>query len=424
MSRRTRDIACATMGVAVIVCMSGATAVPDPDDCLFANTPGERIALMCDTEDPLAMARDSDVQRALAAIGLSTDRVALYGCPGADFFTRIATEDEPATYAITYPIDRMATREKLVAPLLHELAHVYQLSEGNRSVAELRDALGSSRIELGADFLAGWIAKRLDSSISLADFEHNLELVGEYFTKGADHNQPEERTFAFRYGYFHEDVSIRRTNAEFQRDLYAQVSVGRPPSIPPLPTSSAVPTLQLDKLTACGDLRAMAQDLRTSRRACRPPGTEFEQALVERLGEAFRLQACFVEPPPPLLDGYRCYVVDMPGARELTCVRPLATSSIAAYRSRFATDYKQAIAGYLVGATACRLGQGEATHTSSTQMPYSLQLVGKHELGFRVPIGDTGPRSGTAAVHAFASEDPSIEGEDRAFEYVSLWIKP
>lgn len=137
---------------------------------------------------------------------------------------------------INYPSD--TTFSVIVGALTHELAHVYQLRRAGGTAA-LRQELGGSqelteaqkrvvreRIELGADFLAGYVIRNYVIGASRADFQTSVALVGDYDdTTGGNHGTPEERTAAFRTGYYYSGAAndVDAANRYFQRDGFGSI---------------------------------------------------------------------------------------------------------------------------------------------------------------------------------------------------------
>ena len=144
------------------------------------------------------------------------------GCQKAPFSTR--EEEDEASYRITYPVLSARALEDYLAPMTHELAHVYQLQLAG-SYAKLTRSYSIRRIELGADYLTGVIYRNYLHNNTVVQFEHNLQLIGKYRESDSEaHGRPEQRVAAFRFGFhlpfddFKRDLQL--ANREFQLSRY------------------------------------------------------------------------------------------------------------------------------------------------------------------------------------------------------------
>ena len=150
--------------------------------------------------DPLNVRIERQLAEAARGLKLDPARLRFQACPGRRFATAMAG----TIITISYPAGTR-TFPQVLGALTHELAHAYQLSRAG-SMEALRSQLGGSieRIELGADFLAGFLIRHHISGASRADFQASIELVGAYDDlSGASHGTPEERSAAFRTGYYY-----------------------------------------------------------------------------------------------------------------------------------------------------------------------------------------------------------------------------
>lgn len=193
-------------------------------DCLFADAPAVPPA-GC-RSDPDGVASQPLIVRTVEGLGLRRDQVQFQGCTGGRFSTSVLSRS-PLAFRINYPDEASFSFVRFVGPLAHEFGHVAQL-EGVGSIRELRHSLrdDSARVELGADFLAGFIYQRVMHNPDQLGFERSLDLLGNY-ERGrlATHSRPEARTSAFRMGfnYSHANASAAEAHRDFQDNLYAEI---------------------------------------------------------------------------------------------------------------------------------------------------------------------------------------------------------
>lgn len=215
-----------SIGAMALAALAGAQPAsgPPPADCLFssasAELPGDCVP------DPYGVAGDPAVRRAIAQLGLQPAQVELYGCARGRFSTWLVDE-QTRTFRINYPLGSIYSFRRYAGPLAHELGHVAQIEETG-SIARLRAQLRqeSGRVELGADFLAGFMFRRFMNLLDQQAFEQSLDLIGNYATGDrATHSQPEARTAAFRMGFFYAvpDVAARAAHRDFQRNRYGGI---------------------------------------------------------------------------------------------------------------------------------------------------------------------------------------------------------
>jgi hypothetical protein len=127
-------------------------------DCLYSKS-GARFKPKEHPEchsDVLNISAVNEIKKTEIFLDLNAEHVRFIGCSAALFMTDPG-EDDPTVY---YPAtDEKRVNPQLVAPLIHELGHVYQLKRWG-SAAKVREASRDSkeRIELGADFIAGIVA--------------------------------------------------------------------------------------------------------------------------------------------------------------------------------------------------------------------------------------------------------------------------
>lgn len=221
-------VAKSIFAVALVMWTDRGTAADDVDDfeagCLYATMAGEKAIpiLSCADADPLDLASNPDVQKAMRAFGIQVGRVRFKGCEKQRFATYPDASGASHAYVVTYPSEQKTT---FLAPILHELAHVMQL-EAAGGPAQLRSEYKlSKRIELGADYLTGVMFAKYFPDAELKLFSQNLALMGLYYEPNdRAHGTPVERDSAFRMGAFLKpdeiDPDLRKAGAMFQRKMY------------------------------------------------------------------------------------------------------------------------------------------------------------------------------------------------------------
>lgn len=176
-------------------------------------------------KDTLNFAEDKVILDDERLLRISPKQVRFIGCGEAPFVTFPALGLSNSQFTIYYPTGAQLKHDDYLAPLLHELGHVFQMKEAG-GYAKLKDSVSDSieRIELGADFIAGFGADRL--GLEPSSFLLNLSLVGSYNNRDLDnHGRPEDRAAAFRQGYFYKDkqTTIVTSYADFQDNRFAQI---------------------------------------------------------------------------------------------------------------------------------------------------------------------------------------------------------
>lgn len=221
---RRKDLATCRLICASILAV---TSVQASDDCLHADASPRASTTPCRTPDPFGVQKDADVMASVRFLGLDDVRIKLVGCVGSSFSTSITRSLLPREYTITYGADDRIPRIEIDAAVIHEISHAYQLHTKGLSVAELIRAASVERIELGADFVAGMSFARAAKGLARKDYEHSLFLIGGYTRDASDHGWPEDRTNAFRMGYFYrKESSVDDAYSDFQRDLFGEIKAG------------------------------------------------------------------------------------------------------------------------------------------------------------------------------------------------------
>jgi hypothetical protein len=197
--------------------------------CLYVFTVGEEkveVPPECPDGDPLNLSRNADVGRVLQALGVRPHLIRFRGCEGG-LFSAEDTELNPAADAARYAVSYRMGTTKYLAPITHELAHVWQM-ESVGGYRTLRDALPSRRIELAADYLTGIVFSQALRHLDLSEFQQNLSLRGLYYEADLDaHGTPVQRNNAFRLGFRLNFDSMnrdyRKASDDFQANVYGQL---------------------------------------------------------------------------------------------------------------------------------------------------------------------------------------------------------
>jgi hypothetical protein len=167
----------------------------------------EDVASGC-ADDPLKIGGTDYVRAAIRGLGIGDMDVRFIGCAGIGFKISGGHKDlltKRRQFALYYPtqkIGKTLNSKEYIAPVVHELSHVYQIERAGGQ-AKLRDNFCKERIELGADFITGFLfysTLRIDAA---ANFQESLHLLGDYADGAHDsHARPTDRTGAFRSGYY------------------------------------------------------------------------------------------------------------------------------------------------------------------------------------------------------------------------------
>jgi hypothetical protein len=205
------------------VCFAADSSFPD---CLNSSDRGARtgasMAIRCPV-DPRHLLKDTTIGETLAMIDVDERADLFLGCVDEKFRTMRTGSGATLTVHVYYP-DRDLSKEQYIGPLIHELGHVFQFQQmevGTRGFPSGGESI--ERIELGADFLAGLVAGRLDLDPKM--FVINPEISGTYNLSKDSHGRPEDRTNAFRLGYFYSEKkrSLADAYVDFQDNLFAQL---------------------------------------------------------------------------------------------------------------------------------------------------------------------------------------------------------
>lgn len=208
--------------------VTGSYSASDEPPCLYAVVVGSSKTLVspCPESDPLGIARDTRVVSVMKALDIEPSTVKFRGCPKA-YFSAVEAEagGQRPHFVVTYPSE---IGQRYLAPVVHELAHVMQMTRA-AGLERLRATLSSIQIELGADFMVGYIFARNLTGTDREEFQHNLSLVGAYVEKWEDaHGTPEQRTAAFRRGvvnlYPYPELNYARASDYFIRNDFSIIT--------------------------------------------------------------------------------------------------------------------------------------------------------------------------------------------------------
>lgn len=184
---------------------------------------------------------------------------------------------------------------------------------------------------------------------------------------------------------------------------------------------SAQGAIALNQLSACAELPRYRAALQGTT-DCQTPTGRLARALNERTRSWPGARLCFRSAPSAMLAGFACMNVDT-GTHEpaLLCLRDVRTVDIRDYRARYALVYDALVKRYLVEASACDVGNHDASAMAPTMMPWIVSLIAEHDFGFVLPIGPRLVGSSTL-VHGFGHLDPEIYSDaGRYVEYVYTW---
>lgn len=170
-------------------------------------------------DDPYKIKDEKYVRLASNALGLDLNNIAFIGCLNGKFSSTegVSKPSGERTYTIRYPIyeEIAAPHEGYIAPITHELSHIYQFKRSGSMAAAIKEC--RLKLELGADVLAGFLFKTALDEGNINLFNHNLKLIGDFDPSIRDaHGRPHDRSIAFRFGYY-APTTIQATEIE---DVY------------------------------------------------------------------------------------------------------------------------------------------------------------------------------------------------------------
>ncbi|UED34239.1 hypothetical protein [Rhizobium ruizarguesonis] len=204
MNRMTGRVALILLGLS----FTSVANSSDIDGYLYADGQNRNNSDQKCPDDSLDIASSDYVRKAIDFLSLNDVLITFVGCPEAAFKTGGGFKDrvtKKKKFLIQYPTTVSGENlrsEEYIAPIVHEIGHVYQIKAAG-SPGELKQGSCSERIELGADFLAGFVFANGLGVANKKDFQESLRLLGDYSDDPAwSHSIPEDRTAAFRSGYY------------------------------------------------------------------------------------------------------------------------------------------------------------------------------------------------------------------------------
>jgi hypothetical protein len=169
--------------------------------CLHARSASGTDASGC-KGDVLKLGEHQTVKNAIEALELGSVKIDFVGCHNAIFGTTWLGKHH---YEISYKVVPLTSPEAtfmFLLPVMHELAHVFQIEHygGTGKMEQVLDT--QPKIELGADFIAGALYHWRWGAFNTTAFSANVELMGDYKADNSDyHGRPEDRSAAFQFGF-------------------------------------------------------------------------------------------------------------------------------------------------------------------------------------------------------------------------------
>jgi hypothetical protein len=206
--------------------------LPLSHGCLYAVSVGPNATpiLPCEDKDPLDLSNNLNILNIINALGLNRASIKFKGCRNHPFLVRDygIGPSGGRQYTIYYPDDPQVVDERYIAPITHELAHVWQMEVAGGINALEKEIPQSKRVELGADHLMGYIYAKILRHMKINEFQNNMSLIGAYVELDEEaHGTPSQRTNAFRRGVFlpsdRSKRDIRIVNDDFQANGYADI---------------------------------------------------------------------------------------------------------------------------------------------------------------------------------------------------------
>ncbi len=412
----SRSLASCFWAVLVSLSCASASHASEHAPCLHVvSADGKKATVAQCQGDTDSVASDANVQRALEALSIESGAVRFVGCEDGDFST---SEDdrEPGKFVVTYP---SKLQVPILAAITHELGHVYQI----RHVGNLHTLLTKSnirRIELGADFIAGYVYSMKFKDRSAKDFQQSLLLVGKYVDAAEDaHGSPPMRTAAFRYGLFKKvngSADVLDAYEAFQLDDYESAvsfDASAPADVTEEPTRLS--RLDFNKLDDCDDMRRLQLMLGEEHVCIATPHDLVAREIYKRSMRYSGKKTCFIE-PPNFLGDFSC--IGDYDTRSITCLREADADEINAYKINRHSSEAPRVAAYLQRAASCGTSSEDVGEEVSFRLPFPLTFVAKLEFGF----DSIRPASAGSTIHGYARLDPTIANVAQpTIEFVSIY---
>lgn len=381
-------------------------------------------------EDPEKLAKDPDIAKAIRAFGLEKENIYFAGCVGGIFKTEdVSPISSVHEYKISYPlyVEKMAEgnaerkMSSYVAPITHELAHVFQIRNAG-SMRALKDQRKIIDIELSADFLSGLAFSETQNIKNINYYQQNLALVGLYNESLLDaHGTWSQRVAAFRYGVFLKDKhNTHQAESSFRSQFLEEIlTLGRKPY-----AGTGTPDFffSMDKLSACKEMTSLYTQLTSSPAPllghCRKPRNEIEYSYSETYRKYFGRTPCLLSvAPTPVLSDFSCFQASS-GEGAVTCIRP---GDPRAVENHFADVYIAREAAYLAQSSACG-DNADSFVALPSLFPPSMALISKFEFGYSRSLGKDRPVV-SGAQHGFATLDPALAISDTSVvEYLTMFV--
>lgn len=408
------------------LCATRAWAIEPPAHLLFANNRDDRNLPASCTDDPRGLRTHPAIAKAIGALALPADRLALLGCAKGEFSagSDAGFTDDDLRVSVVYPSQADLPTDQYIAALLHELGHAWQIF-GAGGLAALQDKTSSDRIELGADFMAGVLAFRV-GSLTPDSFQTNAEVVGRYRETSDQHGNPVQRTMAFRYGYFYDRNNAKKelsaAYADMQGEFYQQL-VRRTSRAATTTAATRAPALSLDKINACTEISELWRRLDEGRKlgTCRPAEGAIERAIAGRIPAPGQL--CFLaDPPGGVLAGFSCVSARNQETKRfgmLYCHRAADEKIVTSFEDDHARYYADAERHYLQSASRCEGFNRDASTVSATLFSWHTLMVAKPRFGY---AAHRGVNSTGSVLHGFALVDERLRAAPRAIEVIELSV--
>jgi len=185
--------------------------------------------------------------------------------------------------------------------------------------------------------------------------------------------------------------------------------------------TAASAEVQFDQLSSCQSLTRALSAAHSSSRSCRTPATELERAITTSIAPMPGVDVCWLlRPPSEALSRFECLRTKLPETKgRLDCIASADAGDLADYQEQFREQYAARAATYLAEASACPIGNGNASRAVRSVFMGPLNNISRFELGFALQLG-TGVVGTGMAIHGYASVDPDI-GSDDAIEFLTVW---
>jgi len=141
-----------------------------------------------------------------------------------------------------------------------------------------------------------------------------------------------------------------------------------------------------------------------------------------RAGSPTDATLCFTRrSPSTFLNGFDCMSSEYKGAGSLVCFRDFRFDDVAEYKEHYNDRYAEKVAKYLDSAAKCPVSNGDSTIAPRTLLPPQLGLIARYAFGYVLSLG-SGVKTDSYILHGVATLDPSISGDSKAIEFVSILV--